>query len=262
MDLKEYRIKNKKFVRHPWEVARIDIIKYLLNKFCNKQKVNILDIGTGDGYCLTQICNNFPKSRGIGFDIALTEEEIKQINKNIKSQNKDIVITNQQKEVECFCKQNKIDVFCLMDVLEHIKEDKIFLQECIKNYNLGKDTLFLITVPAFESLFSNHDNYLKHYRRYDKQQLEMLIHSQNIEIKESGYFFFSLLIVRLFVCFKEKIFKLNKNFKSTGNWCYGKFFAKLISKILYFDFLCFVFFKKFGFYLPGLSIYIVAKMEK
>ena len=46
MYFKEYRIKNNNFVKCPWELARIGIIKMLISKYYRKKNTNILDMGT------------------------------------------------------------------------------------------------------------------------------------------------------------------------------------------------------------------------
>ena len=52
----------------------------------------------------------------------------------------------------------------LMDVLEHTFNDTEFLKEILKK--TPQDSFLFITVPSFQFLFSSHDVYLKHYRRY------------------------------------------------------------------------------------------------
>lgn len=259
MDLKEYRIKNSNFVRHPWELARISIIKKLISKHYAGDKANILDIGTGDGYALEQIAALFKQYKGFGLDIALTEDELKTINTYFAEKNKNITITNTQAPIKVFSKENKFDIVCLMDVLEHIKDDSVFLKNSIKDYNLDKNTLFVITVPAFKKAFSNHDRFLGHYRRYTKETLSRTLKENNLEIVDIGYFFFSLLVGRFFIRIIEKIFKTNKEFENTGNWPYGNFAGKLVKKCLMLDFYVAQIIKKIGIKIPGLSVYAIVK---
>ena len=259
MDLKEYRIKNKSFVRHPWEVARADIIKKLMLKYCSKKEASILDIGTGDAFSLEQISYLFKQYRSFGLDIALSDSEIKSINENFLNKKCNITVTNNDKIIREFSKNHKFDIICLMDVIEHIENDKNFLAQTIENYAIDDNTLVVITVPAFQKVFLNHDRFLGHYRRYNKESLSRVLIQNNLQILDIGYFFFSLLIVRFFTCLAEKIFHINKEFKSTGNWSYGKFLSNLISKCLMLDFYCSVIIKKIGIELPGLSVYAIAR---
>ena len=66
--------------------------------------------------------------------------------------------------------KNQYDLVLAADVVEHIKNDK----QIIKNFYdfLKKDGHILITVPAFNFLFSNKDIALKHFRRYRKSNIK------------------------------------------------------------------------------------------
>jgi SAM-dependent methyltransferase len=61
-------------------------------------------------------------------------------------------------------------LFIMMDVLEHLPDDLAMLQR-VKAAATGDNNHFFITVPAFQSLWSGHDVFLEHYRRY---QIPML----------------------------------------------------------------------------------------
>jgi len=56
------------------------------------------------------------------------------------------------------------DTVLLMDVLEHVDDDTGLLREYVQNAAPG--TRFLITVPAFMWMWSGHDVFLEHRRRY------------------------------------------------------------------------------------------------
>ena len=261
MDLKEYRIKDaKNFIRHPWEIARTSIVEKLLLRYYHKKTAVIIDIGTGDGFFLSQIYKLFNNAKALGLDIFLSDTEELALNNTFKKQN--IIITNKQQKAISFAKDNQIDIICLMDILEHIKEDSSFLAQAIKDYNLNSKTYFVITVPAFEKLFSQHDINMAHYRRYTKENLSKLLRDNNLEILETGYFFFSLLLPRSLTCLKEKLFKNCNKIKNTGNWKHGKFLTKVITIILMLDFYFTQLLKKLNISLPGLSVYAIARGVK
>ena len=52
MDIKEFNVKTKDNEKrnHPWEMARLEVVKDLLNPYIKdkKGKMNVLDIGCGD----------------------------------------------------------------------------------------------------------------------------------------------------------------------------------------------------------------------
>jgi hypothetical protein len=57
----------------------------------------------------------------------------------------------------------------LMDVLEHVEDDRAVLAPLIESLKPG--AIMLITVPADMRLWSEHDEGLLHYRRYDEAML-------------------------------------------------------------------------------------------
>ncbi len=61
-------------------------------------------------------------------------------------------------------------MFLLMDVLEHIRDDFQLFSKLLAASAPG--CYFLLTVPADESLWSEHDESFGHYRRYDKERLQ------------------------------------------------------------------------------------------
>jgi SAM-dependent methyltransferase len=83
------------------------------------------------------------------------------------------------------------DAILMMDVLEHCPDDFQVLRETTDHLRPG-GTLF-ITVPAFRQLWSAHDVFLKHYRRYNRRELQDLVAREpRLEI-ESLHYFYGLL---------------------------------------------------------------------
>jgi len=69
---------------------------------------------------------------------------------------------------------NKYDGIILLDVLEHITNPVDFLS--VSNLS-GKDNSFIIiNVPAYQWLYSNYDLYVGHIKRYNKKDMEKLMH--------------------------------------------------------------------------------------
>jgi hypothetical protein len=75
--------------------------------------------------------------------------------------------------------------FLLTDVLEHIENDENFLKEIVSEAD--SKSIFFITVPALMSLWSGHDVYLKHFRRYTKYELRQLVEKSGLSIASIRY---------------------------------------------------------------------------
>ncbi len=68
--------------------------------------------------------------------------------------------------------------FLLTDVLEHVEEDGEFLASIVSQAD--SDAAFIISVPALMSLWSGHDVYLRHFRRYTKKQLQHVVEKSGL----------------------------------------------------------------------------------
>ena len=55
----------------------------------------------------------------------------------------------------------------------------------------------LVSVPAWDVLYGQHDLALKHFRRYQPAQCRALLHSAGLEIVRGGGLFHSLLLPRI-----------------------------------------------------------------
>jgi SAM-dependent methyltransferase len=67
----------------------------------------------------------------------------------------------------------RFDALILMDVLEHIEDDLGFLVDAARL--CAPDGCLVISVPAFQILWSRHDETFEHYRRYRAPQLRRLL---------------------------------------------------------------------------------------
>jgi SAM-dependent methyltransferase len=83
------------------------------------------------------------------------------------------------------------DAILMMDVLEHCPDDTAVLRDATDHLKPG-GTMF-VTVPAFRALWSAHDVFLKHCRRYNVRELGDLIASEPRLKIESLHYFYGLL---------------------------------------------------------------------
>jgi SAM-dependent methyltransferase len=74
----------------------------------------------------------------------------------------------------------------LLDVLEHVRDDWLTLAETHRV--LQPAGRVLVTVPAFPSLWSPHDDAEMHLRRYGKRGLLQLCEGAGFRVVRSGYF--------------------------------------------------------------------------
>lgn len=237
--------------RHPWEITRATVIRSLLKSNGYQPGSAITDIGSGDCFVLNQFQQNKMGSHFTAVDNAFNNDIIEKLKTTYPGIN---AFYNSLEEYDRSAATNS-SWFLISDVIEHIENDGAFLDTLNSLSRKTAPAYCLVTVPAYQSLFSEHDTMLGHYRRYDLTQLKELCTSHKMEIKDSGYFFFSLLLPR----FIFKRFR-NKKTKTIDHWNGGAFITRILSSILWLDFKTGRFLKKMGINLPGLSCYCICKI--
>jgi SAM-dependent methyltransferase len=123
------------------------------------------------------------------------------------------------------------DIICAFDVIEHIEDDIKAIEEIHRV--LKPNGKYLLTVPAFQSLWSNHDLINHHYRRYRKNQFNKLIVNNKLKINYSTYFNFWLFIPISIVRFILNNIPRKKNSDSTGSDNEIMQSSKIVNGILY-----------------------------
>lgn len=221
--------------RHPWELSRLDILTKEIKKYHSKGL--ILDIGCGDSFFDKNLLKkNINVKRIYGIDIFLYK----------KIDICGYYVVNDYSKLN----NKKFDTILMFDVLEHIPNDELFLKETVDKL-LKKDGKIIMTIPAHQFLYSRHDKYLKHYRRYNIKMIRELCKKTNYRIVNYHYFYFSLFLFRLF--FRDKRNEVN-------NWKYkeSSFITIMIRSILNLDYkIC----KTFSNVLTGLSLFVVLEKD-
>ena len=129
-----------------------------------------------------------------------------------------------------------IDLVFLLDVLEHVENENLFLQEV--KHVLKDGGRMVITVPAHQFLFSEHDIFLQHFRRYSKKRLTHVLKENNMELEGVFYFYSSLFCVRLATKAFSSIGYSRKYKPEVNSWCYPRnhLLTRLLISILNLDF--------------------------
>jgi SAM-dependent methyltransferase len=80
------------------------------------------------------------------------------------------------------------DLVLMMDVIEHVDDDVGLVRQYAANARPG--TRFVVSVPAFGWLWSQHDDFLEHRRRYTLKQLLRVLADAGLS-PVSGFYFFA-----------------------------------------------------------------------
>lgn len=85
----------------------------------------------------------------------------------------------------------------MFDVIEHLPDDAAVLAQLHDALGDQKDGFVMITVPAFQLLWSPWDELEKHKRRYTQGGLEALLMRSGFSVERSTYFFAPLFFAAL-----------------------------------------------------------------
>lgn len=179
--------------RHWWWQSREKLIANVLKRFRPGNGWDgILDVGCGNGLSF-ELLSRFGRSVfGIEIDRRLVDDD--------GPHRKQIHVGPLDDTYEAPC---SFSLITLLDVLEHI-EDPVSVLRRVKQVATTHANV-LITVPAFEGLWTSHDTMNEHYKRYTKQSLAHLARDADLEILHTEYFFHWVAPVKLVLRLKERL---------------------------------------------------------
>jgi SAM-dependent methyltransferase len=162
---------------HWWFAGRRTIVRSLLQRMRLPPTADILEVGCGTGGNLA-LLSEFGQAYAFDMnesacDLARHKRATAKIQQGVCPHH--IPFSHQL-----------FDLVCLFDVLEHIKEDIETLNNLRGKLKIGGR--ILLTVPAIPALWSKHDEFLHHQRRYTKVSLQQAVQEAGFEVEFLSYF--------------------------------------------------------------------------
>lgn len=181
--------------RHWWFTGRRAILSYLIGAFELPPNARILEIGSGTGGNL-EMLSSFGQVSALEMDatarLIASEKTSGRFDIRPGCCPTDIPFAGE-----------KFDLICLFDVLEHIDED---VETLIAVKRLLSDGgRVLVTVPAYRWLWSAHDTFLHHKRRYSAAELRQKVLASGFNLAKLTYFNTLLFPLAAFVRFKDRL---------------------------------------------------------
>lgn len=179
--LEKQQVSVQRSLEHWYYRAKFALLADTLRRHrITTQNAKIVDVGCGLGIFLTLLEKELgvPADHLLGIDPACGEAA-SAIGGNARIQ-------------PAWPDGTNADLVLLMDVLEHTPDDHAVLQDATDRVNEGGAVF--ITVPAYMWLWSSHDEFLGHHRRYTAGSLRKLIQKvPTLRIANIHYYYASIL---------------------------------------------------------------------
>ena len=232
---------------HWWYVSRRSFIHSMIEKLDLPNGAEILEIGCGTGGNLA-LLSQFGYVHAIEMDDAgLRFCKSRVLGDNVLS-----ISSGSLPDNISSLSGKTFDLICMFDVLEHIKDDGSTLQ-VLNSYLRPCGRLFL-TVPSYDFMWSNHDEFLHHFRRYTKGSIKRLLTDSGLVGVKTGYFNFFLFPIAVSARFIGRILRMNSSPGMATP-------APALNKILRAVFKSEIFITKRALAPFGLSTWAVAKKQ-
>jgi len=179
---------------HWWHRSKRRFVKQFITTYAEKKSNSILDIGCGTGKNMEELA-----LYGDIWGIDTSSDALSFCKK------RGLTHIKKGRAERLPFKNNTFDIVCALDVLEHV-DDKVVVKE-VKRV-LKESGFIVITVPAYNWLWSKWDEILHHKRRYTKKSLEKVLKNEGLYILRNTYIH-SLLLIPLYIIRKIKQLQSN-----------------------------------------------------
>ena len=171
MDLKEEDILGADIGRHWYYRSKAAALRRAVGSLKPKR---LLDVGAGSGFFSRHLLTETPAESALCVDIGYPADRDDSV------AGKPVRYRRDTGPTDC-------DLVLMMDVLEHVDDDRWLVRHYADKVPSGAH--FLVTVPAFAFLWSGHDVFLEHKRRYRLPEIESSMRDAGLEVVRGSYYF-------------------------------------------------------------------------
>jgi len=166
--------------QHPIDVASRRRARAMLKKYLRTPAADavLLEAGCSSGYLLEELLEDWPESLVVGSDF------IKGPLHRLAARRPTLPLLRFDL-VKCPLPSASLDAVILLNVLEHIEDDRAAVAQVRRLLKPGG--LAVIEVPAGPELYDAYDKHLQHFRRYRLNELCRLIEAEGLRILDRSH---------------------------------------------------------------------------
>ncbi|MCW5733344.1 MAG: class I SAM-dependent methyltransferase [Enhydrobacter sp.] len=171
MDLKEENILGAAIGRHWYYRSKAAALRRMVGTLAPQR---LLDVGAGSGFFSRHLLIEGGAQSALCVDVGYDRDRDERL------EGKPVLYRRTCGTTDC-------DLVLMMDVLEHVDDDVGLIRQYAAKVPSGAH--FLVTVPAFRFLWSGHDVFLEHKRRYTLPEIEHTMREAGLSVVNGAYFF-------------------------------------------------------------------------
>jgi 2-polyprenyl-3-methyl-5-hydroxy-6-metoxy-1,4-benzoquinol methylase len=191
MDAEYASMYGELYRNHWWWRVRERILLDTIEAVVRVRPVRILDVGCGDGLFF-DVLQRFGDVTGIETDPTTLGKQ---------NQWADRIVIGEFDE--SFTPPDPFDVILMLDVIEHVPNADRLLRNAARV--LTPNGHLLVTVPAFQWLWTSHDEVNHHVKRYAAADLRRTLEDAGLTVLQTRYLFQSLVLPKLAVRMAEAL---------------------------------------------------------
>lgn len=221
--------------RHPWETVRAEFfLRVLKEAGVPAAGGRVLDVGSGDGWFAGRV------AEAAGLPVACWDVGYA---RHAPPADPRLQCTSVEPP-------GRFDLVMAMDVAEHVADDAGFVRDLVER-QLAPGGRLLLSVPAWPALFSEHDRFLEHVRRYTPAGGRALLEGAGLRIERAGGLFHSLVLPRALQVVAARLRTARAD--HVGEWRGSPFVTRMVHGILDREARGSLLLARLGVELPGLS---------
>lgn len=191
-----------------WHVGRLHLLRSLFDRWLPRgDRRRILDFGCGTGSALDLLGRHGTVTAVDDSEIALA------LCRERQAGSRAVRLVRVPEQGPLPFADGSFDLVTALDVLEHLPDDVAGLVRL--RTLLAPGGQLVLTVPAYDFLWSGEDVISAHHRRYTRRTLEAVCHAAGLEVLFMSYFNMALLPVMAGVIWARRL--LDRDWASRSN---------------------------------------------